>query len=237
MTSIWRNSKWDAVPVGLSVVHGVLLLIAPSTPLIALGTWWNSNTVSHNFIHLPFFQSRKMNSLFSLYLTLLLGIPQSLWRQRHLAHHSGRANAIKLTRTILAEITAVIGLWMLLFWVSPAFFLGTYLPAFLIGLSLCYVHGYFEHRTATTSNYGLLYNVSFLNDGYHIEHHLRPAEHWRRLPEYVCPAARTSRWPAILRWLEVLNLEFLERLALRSKMLQQFLLKTHERAMHKLLSG
>ena len=61
MRGIWRNSKWDAVPFGLSLVHGALLLAIPSMPLIALGTWWNSNTVSHNFIHLPFFRSRKLN--------------------------------------------------------------------------------------------------------------------------------------------------------------------------------
>ena len=34
----------------LAVVQGVVLLAAPSAPLIALGVWWNSNTISHNFI-------------------------------------------------------------------------------------------------------------------------------------------------------------------------------------------
>src|SRR5262245_31075172 len=259
MRSFWRNSKWDAVPFGLSLAHGALLLAIPSMPLIAIGTWWNSNTVSHNFIHLPFFQSRKLNSLFSWYLTLLLGIPQSWWRQRHLAHHSDTSSTIvcerpprrfappllyqegssrlRMTRHIFAEIAAIIGLWIVLLWQAPAFFLWAYLPGYLTGLALCYIHGYFEHRIATTSNYGFLYNVSFLNDGYHVEHHRQPGAHWSRLPDRVCPAARTSRWPAVVRWLEVLNLEFLERIALRSKALQRLLLATHERAFRKLLAA
>jgi fatty acid desaturase len=264
MRSIWRNSKWDAVPFGLSVAHGALLFAIPSMPLVAIGTWWNSNTVSHNFIHLPFFQSRKLNVLYSWYLTLLLGIPQSWWRQRHLAHHGDTSKAIVCERPlldcralsglraprprrfappllyqegrILAEIVAVVALWILLLWKAPAFFLWTYVPGYLTGLALCYVHGYFEHRIATTSNYGILYNVSFLNDGYHVEHHLQPGAHWSRLPDRVCPTARTSPWPAVLRWLEVLNLEFLERIALRSKAIQRMLLATHEKAFQKLLA-
>jgi hypothetical protein len=237
MRSIWRNSKWDAVPFALSVAHGALLLAIPSMPLIAIGTWWNSNTVSHNFIHLPFFQSRKLNVLYSWYLTLLLGIPQSWWRQRHLAHHSDKPNTIHMTSRIFAELAAIIGVWIVLLWQAPAFFLWGYVPGYLTGLALCYIHGYFEHRVATTSNYGLLYNVSFLNDGYHVEHHLQPGAHWSRLPERVCPAARTSRWPAVLRWLEVLNLEFLEQIALRSKAIQRMLLTTHEKAFRKLLAA
>ena len=62
----------------------------PSRPLIALGLWWNANTVSHNFVHLPFFRSPVLNRGYSIYLTLLLAIPHSLWRERHLRHHSGR---------------------------------------------------------------------------------------------------------------------------------------------------
>ena len=85
--SILRHSPWDALLIALAVLHGVLLLVVPSVPLVALGLWWNANTVSHNFIHLPFFRSRVGNRLFSAYLSLLLGLPQSLWKARHLAHH------------------------------------------------------------------------------------------------------------------------------------------------------
>ena len=169
-----------------------MLLAIPSMPLIAIGTWWNSNTVSHNFIHLPFFRSRKLNALYSWYLTLLLGIPQSWWRQRHLAHHSDKPNTLRMTSRIFAEVSAVAAFGSFFLWQAPEFFLWAYVPGYLTGLALCYIHGYFEHRIATTSNYGFLYNVSFLNDGYHVEHHLQPGAHWRRLPDRVCPAAQNQ---------------------------------------------
>src|SRR5262249_47377554 len=85
---ILRHSRWDALLVFLALAQGALVLALPSWPVIALGIWWNSNTVAHNFIHTPYFRDRGLNRCFSLYLTLLLGIPQSLWRDRHLAHHA-----------------------------------------------------------------------------------------------------------------------------------------------------
>src|SRR5439155_26856867 len=47
---------------------------------------------------------------------------------------------------------------------------------------------------------------------------------------------RSSRWPAILRWIEIPGLDFLERLVLRSAPLQKFVLEKHERAFHRLLA-
>src|SRR5687767_5967139 len=85
--TILRHSRWDGLLVALACVHGFLLVFTPSVTLVALGLWWNANTVSHNFIHLPFFRSRAANLVFSAFLSLLLGLPQSLWRAKHLAHH------------------------------------------------------------------------------------------------------------------------------------------------------
>ena len=65
-TGILRHSPSDALLVGLAVLHGALLVLVPSVPLVALGLWWSANTVSHNFIHLPFFRSRGMNRSFSV---------------------------------------------------------------------------------------------------------------------------------------------------------------------------
>ena len=48
---VLRHSKWDALLVALSFAHGGALFAVPSIPVIALGLWWNSNTVAHNFIH------------------------------------------------------------------------------------------------------------------------------------------------------------------------------------------
>jgi len=118
---------------------------------------------------------------------------------------------------------------------APGFFVTGNLPGWLIGLGLCRLQGHFEHEHGTTSHYGRLYNHLFFNDGYHFEHHTQPAEHWTRLPKRRQAETRVSRWPAVLRWLDHFNLDGLERLVLRSKALQRFVLRKHERAFRALL--
>jgi hypothetical protein len=49
------------------------------------------------------------------------------------------------------------------------------------------------------------------------------------------PDARASRWPPVLRWLDTLGLDGLERLVLASSVLQRFVLNRHERAFRSLL--
>src|ERR1051325_2381337 len=138
-TSILRHSPWDALLVGLALLHGALLVLAPSLPLIALGLWWNANTISHNFVHLPFFRSRAVNALFAGYLSLLLGFPQSLWAARHLAHHRGEpCRATPVRRAWLAQGALVFALWAALLALAPTFFLAVYLPGWLLGLGLCH---------------------------------------------------------------------------------------------------
>jgi hypothetical protein len=68
-----------------------------------------------------------------------------------------------------------------------------------------------------------------------VEHHANPGTHWTQLPHHVRPGTQTNRWPAVLRWLDGLSLEALERRVLRSKCLQRFMLQTHERAFRALL--
>ena len=51
-----RWATWDALPVALALAHGALLLVWPSIPLVAVGLWWNANTISHQFIRRPFFR-------------------------------------------------------------------------------------------------------------------------------------------------------------------------------------
>ena len=244
-----RYSDRDAILIALSVVYAALLIAAPSAVLIALGLWWTANTVAHNFIHTPFFRSREVNRAYALFLSLLMGVPQSLWRARHLRHHRqqhledhpaqrGEASApapALWTRHVLAETVLVLTLWTFLAVMDPRFLLLVYAPGYLAGLGLCLLQGHFEHARGTTSHYGWLYNWCFFNDGYHVEHHRRPGEHWTRLPAEPRDGAQGSRWPPVLRWLDALTLESLERIVLRSPWLQRFVLAAHERAFAALL--
>jgi hypothetical protein len=242
---VLRYSRWDALLIGLSFAYAALLLTAPSVPLIAIGLWWTANTAAHNFIHTPFFRSRALNRAYALFLSGVMGIPQSLWRARHLRHHreqhgAGRAAPIGQALTpwnsnVAVEAAVVLTVWAAAAAADPAFFLGVYLPGYLAGLGLCSLQGHFEHARGTISHYGWLYNWCFFNDGYHAEHHLRPGEHWTRLPSRPLAAAPSSRWPPVLRWLDALSLEWLQRLVLRSPRLQRLVLSAHERAFRALL--
>jgi hypothetical protein len=234
--SVWRFSGRDALLVTLAAMHAAALAAWPAAPLIAAGVWWNSNTIAHNFIHRPFFRAPALNRLFSAALSVLLGIPQTLWRDRHLAHHAGVPWRRRISRPLLAETALVAGLWATLAASHPRFFLYAYAPGYLAGLALCGLQGYFEHPMGPPiSHYGPVYNFLCFNDGYHAEHHADPSVHWTMLAARTEPAAEASRWPPLLRWLDVAPLEALERLVLRSARLQRFVLARHRRAFRKLL--
>lgn len=244
-TSVLRHSPWDGTLVALALAHGAALVVTISVPIppvlgvsaIALGLWWNANTISHNFIHLPFFRSRRLNDLFAFYLTLVLGFPQHLWRARHLAHHAGRESApVKWTTRMWAEAAVVFTLWGTLMALAPRVFFFIYLPGYVAGLGLCQLQGYFEHAHGTTSHYGRIYNTLFFGDGFHVEHHAQPSRHWRELK---VANVRSSNWPAVLRWLDRVPavLDLLERVVLRSKLLQATVLRLHEQAISKVICG
>ena len=230
-----RYSRWDAVLAALALLHGVILITFPVAPVIALGVWWNSNTIAHYHIHTPLFRSRRLNAVFALYLSGLLGIPQTIWHTRHLAHHAGVAWTPRLSRSLAVEGLLVFAIWGWLLALYPRFFVTVYVPGYLIGLGLCYLHGYYEHARGTISHHGVLYNLLFFNDGYHVEHHAAPGAHWTTLPWRATREVPVSRWPAVLRWLDALSLEGLERWVLRSPRLQRFLLDRHEQAFRRLL--
>jgi hypothetical protein len=233
------RARWDAVMVLLTAAQAAVLLAVPSGPLIALGLWWNANTVAHNFIHRPFFATRRANRMFAAGLSVLLGFPLALWRDRHLAHHAGIRPRLRSSIDLTIQAALVLLLWAAIAGRSPGFFLAVYLPGYLVGLLLCALHGYYEHARGTTSHYGRLYNALFFNDGYHIEHHAHPGVHWTMLPNCrsraSCQASSVSAWPAPIRWLDLAGLESLERLVLRSEALQRFVLSLHRRAFRRLL--
>jgi len=206
----------------------------------ALAVWWTSNTTAHLFIHRPFFRRRAANRLFALGMSLAVGIPQTLWRDRHLAHHAGVAPRLRLSSDLMLQMLVVGALWALLIDRASLFFATVYAPGYLGGLLLCAVHGHYEHAGGTISYYGRFYNLMLFNDGYHVEHHANPGLPWSRLPERRDPNARASAWPAPLRWVERGvggALESLERLVLRSRVLQRFVLHAHERALRELIAG
>ncbi|HWC97129.1 MAG TPA: fatty acid desaturase [Candidatus Sulfopaludibacter sp.] len=235
-TGIWRFSRRDAILVCLAGLHGIALAAWPTASLIAVGVWWNANTIAHNFIHRPFFRSTGLNRTFSAALSILLAIPQTLWRDRHLAHHAGASWRLRLSRQLIVETALVVSLWAFLALLHLRFFLLEYLPGYLAGLGLCAMQGYWEHAAGSpTSHYGYLYNFFCFNDGYHAEHHADPSIHWTALPHCAPVGAATSGWPPLLRWLDIRPLEALERLVLRSPGLQRFVLRSHRRAFQRLL--
>ncbi len=97
---LFAHSGLDALLVLVAAVQFSLLLLGVFT----LGSvpWWvslllglvssflmctNYQCVAHNFIHHPFFASDRLNALFSVFNSLLIGGPQSLYRMHHLHHH------------------------------------------------------------------------------------------------------------------------------------------------------
>lgn len=230
-----RRAAWDALFVALSVAHAVALVAIPSIPVIAVLLWWNANTVAHNFIHRPFFRSPISNRVYSAFLSLVLGVPQTLWRARHLRHHAGVDVRLPVSRAAALETLLVLLLWCAMAWVAPRFFFLVYLPGWALGLVLCQLQGYYEHARGTTSHYGRIYNALFFNDGFHVEHHRRPHVHWTELARTDARSASRSRWPPVLRWIDEISLVNLERLVLRSRLLQRFVIAVHERAFRRLL--
>ena len=136
--------------------------------VIAIGVWWTSNTIAHIFIHRPFFKTRAGNRTFSMCLSVLLGIPQALWRDRHLAHHRGQAWRWRGSPQLIMEIALVVGGWVLMAFANPLFFAATYLPGYSLGLGLCALQGHYEHAAGVTSYYGRVYNFLCFNDGFHV---------------------------------------------------------------------
>lgn len=230
-----RHGTWDALFVVLAAAHAGVLLTAPPWFVIAIALWWNANTISHNFIHRPFFRVAPVNRAFSFALSLVLGFPQTAWRDRHLRHHAGLDERLRLSRRSTLEVAGVLTLFGIMLATAPAYFFAAYLPGWAAGLGLCWLHGRYEHLHGTTSHYGRLYNVLFFNDGYHQEHHAQPAVHWTELRRLATPTPQVSTWPAVLRWMDVCSLTGLERIVLRRPWLQRFVVDRHERALRRLL--
>jgi len=87
-------------------------------------------------------------------------------------------------------------------------------PFYWLGHSLSAVNGYYEHYKANpdqpiawgVSSYNKLYNWTWMNNGYHAEHHYRPKLHWTKMAELHREIAEEQRragvrviaWPHVL---------------------------------------
>jgi fatty acid desaturase len=102
----FRYSAYDAFPA-LSGVGIVALLLATFLAFDRLPWWaltaaflaviysylWNLQSISHNFIHNPFFTNSWLNRAYSCLLTVALGVPHVLYHHYHMNHHFGDNDA------------------------------------------------------------------------------------------------------------------------------------------------
>ena len=102
---IFRYTASDMVPALLAYLHLALIIAfllawpAMTWPerlagavLYALAIGWNLDSVSHNFIHHPFFRSKTLNRITEFVLTFALGTPQTMYSFVHMRHHAGNSD-------------------------------------------------------------------------------------------------------------------------------------------------
>jgi fatty acid desaturase len=103
---VFRYSGYDALPA-LCAVGNVALLLGSFLAFDVLPGWavavlfaavavcycWNVQSISHNFIHNPFFVRERMNRLFGVLESVAMGIPQTIYHHYHLNHHYGDNDA------------------------------------------------------------------------------------------------------------------------------------------------
>ncbi len=107
MTSsrIFAYSRWDVVPVLAALLQGAyligLVLLFPHASWLtrilfgcgyAISISWNINGISHNFLHNPYFRSRALNRLFSIWESLVVGFSQVFYECVHKRHHKGNSD-------------------------------------------------------------------------------------------------------------------------------------------------
>ncbi len=98
-------SYWDVASVLAAIAHlafivwlvtafgrNPLWLNAVCAGAYAVSISWNINSVSHNFIHTPYFRSKALNYAFSLLESVAVGFSQTYYRWVHLRHHEGNSD-------------------------------------------------------------------------------------------------------------------------------------------------
>jgi len=103
---LFRSTPYDVVPALCGMANVALLvgsvlgfhrfptwMLATAFGAIVFSYCWNVQSISHNFIHNPFFTSRWLNRLFSVLESLAIGVPQTIYHHYHLNHHFGDNDA------------------------------------------------------------------------------------------------------------------------------------------------
>src|SRR3569832_1690809 len=99
---VLAQSTWDVLPVLAGVAH-LAYIVALFLAFDRLPWWgvilggvgyayligWNINSVSHNFIHNPYFTSSLLNRAFSLMLSICMVFSQVMYDWVHTRHHIG----------------------------------------------------------------------------------------------------------------------------------------------------
>ena len=266
-TRVFSTSRRDALVAGAALAHAavaaaVLLFAAVGGPLpavrvglavlFAVALSWGANTVSHIHLHVPIFRAARANRAFSLFLSVLLAVPQSWWKLRHLEHHGLAGREPEHRAELRARGILELGVWLscvaLLAACAPLALATVYAPGAVFGFLLCANQGRQEHRAAAAGVdvRGSLYNRLWFNDGFHAAHHRFPEAHWTTLPARAAADDVVSPLPPILRAFEELDalvnrvvaaaIYALERGMLHLRGVRRFLFETHARGWRRLLS-
>src|SRR5688572_16619852 len=117
------RDRRDRTDLLLTLAPPLAVVVLPSPVTVALAVWWLGNTVAHQAVHRRLFTSARLERLFSAWSTLLLGVPQRAWRQRHLAHHAQRPWRPRAEPWLLVELALLAAAWTALAIAAPAWLL------------------------------------------------------------------------------------------------------------------
>ena len=104
-SGLFAWSNWDVVPVLAALAHLAFVIWVvlgfSARPLLgnvgcaclyAFAISWNINSVSHNFLHTPYFRQPLLNRAFSLLESVAIGFSQTFYTWVHLRHHEGNSD-------------------------------------------------------------------------------------------------------------------------------------------------
>jgi fatty acid desaturase len=104
--SLFRYTVRDLIPTLCAIGHlgclaGTFLffhhlpvwVLALAFGAIIFNYCWNVQSISHNFIHNPFFRNIWLNRAFSILNSVVIGVPQTIYHHYHLNHHYGDNDA------------------------------------------------------------------------------------------------------------------------------------------------